>query len=47
MTIKNLIVQIEQLKNEIAVMQVQMNRAGEDREKENREFQQTVADQRA
>ena len=47
MTIKTLIVQIEQLKNEIAVMQVQMNRAGEDREKENKELQQTVADQRA
>merc|ERR1719174_1808830 len=28
-------------------MQVQMKRAGEDREKENKEFQQTVADQRA
>ena len=47
MTIKTFIVHIEQLKNEIAVMQVQMKRAGEDREKENKEFQQTVADQRA
>jgi len=28
-------------------MQVQMKRAGEDREKENKDFQQTVADQRA
>merc|ERR1719353_586208 len=28
-------------------MQVQMKRAGEDREKENKEFQSTVADQRA
>ena len=28
-------------------MQVQMKRAGEDREKQNKEFQQTVADQRA
>merc|ERR1719408_789037 len=28
-------------------MQVQMKRAGEDREKENKEFQMTVADQRA
>ena len=28
-------------------MQVQMKRAGKDREKENNEFQQTVADQRA
>jgi len=27
-------------------MQVQMKRAGEDREKENKEFQTTVADQR-
>merc|ERR1711924_352854 len=34
-------------KAEIAEMQVQMKRAGEDREKENKEFQQTVADQRA
>merc|ERR1712160_46708 len=34
-------------KSEIAEMQVQMKRAGEDREKENKEFQQTVADQRA
>merc|ERR1711953_1644396 len=32
---------------EIAEMQVQMKRAGEGREKENREFQTTVADQRA
>merc|ERR1719265_410863 len=34
-----------QLKTEIAELQVQMKRAGEDREKENKEFQQTVADQ--
>merc|ERR1712151_911120 len=34
-------------KSEIAEMQVQMKRAGEDREKENKEFQTTVADQRA
>merc|ERR1719482_2576550 len=38
---------IETLKAEIAEMQVQMKRAGEDREKENKEFQETVADQRA
>ena len=36
MTIKTLIVQIEQLKNEIAVMQVQMQCAGEGHEKESR-----------
>jgi len=47
MTIKTLIAEIDQLKAEIAEMQVQMKRAGEDREKENKEFQQTVADQRA
>jgi len=38
---------LEQLKAEIAELQVQMKRAGEDREKENKEFQMTVADQRA
>merc|ERR1711907_220666 len=37
----------ERLKSEISEAQVQMKRAGEDREKENKEFQQTVADQRA
>merc|ERR1719181_2118856 len=47
MTIKQLTEAIEQLKAEIAEMQVQMKRAGEDREKENKEFQTTVADQRA
>merc|ERR1712151_985079 len=31
---------------EIAEMQVQLKRAGEDREKQNKEFQTTVADQR-
>jgi len=35
------------LKAEIAEMQVQMKRAGEDREKQNHEFQMTVSDQRA
>merc|ERR1719327_301490 len=38
---------IETLKAEIAEMQVQLKRAGEDREKQNKEFQMTVADQRA
>jgi len=38
---------IEELKGEIAEMQVQMKRAGEDREKENKDFQLTIADQRA
>jgi len=47
MTIDELAKAIETLKAEIAEMQVQMKRAGEDREKENKEFQQTVADQRA
>ena len=47
LTIKTLTSEIDTLKSEIAEMQVQMKRAGEDREKENKEFQQTVADQRA
>jgi len=38
---------INVLKGEIADMQKQLKRAGEDREKENKEFQMTVADQRA
>merc|ERR1719482_1312091 len=46
-TIKALTDAIDQLKAEIAEMQVQLKRAGEDREKENKEFQMTVADQRA
>merc|ERR1719199_2059886 len=46
-TIKSLTEAIDTLKSEIAEMQVQLKRAGEDREKENKEFQQTVADQRA
>merc|ERR1712099_95815 len=45
-TIAALTEAIEQLKAEIADMQVQLKRAGEDREKENKEFQMTVADQR-
>merc|ERR1719201_1410663 len=47
MTIKTLTDAINTLKSEISEMQVQMKRAGEDREKQNKEFQQTVADQRA
>merc|ERR1719458_207828 len=46
MTIKTLTEEIDKLKAEIAEMQLQMKRAGEDREKENKEFQTTVADQR-
>jgi len=47
LTIKQLTEAIDQLKADIAEMQVQLKRAGEDREKQNREFQMTVADQRA
>merc|ERR550537_769198 len=47
MTIDELTKAIETLKAEIADLQVQLKRAGEDREKENKEFQMTVADQRA
>merc|ERR1712151_716527 len=46
MTIQALTEAIDTLKAEIAEMQVQLKRAGEDREKENKEFQTTVADQR-
>merc|ERR1719401_3033122 len=46
LTIKELTKAIEGLKAEIAEMQVQLKRAGEDREKENKEFQSVVADQR-
>merc|ERR1719416_302651 len=45
-TIEALAKAIETLKAEIAEMQVQLKRAGEDREKQNKEFQMTVADQR-
>ena len=38
---------IDTLKSEISEMQVQLKRAGEDRELQNKEFQTTVADQRA
>jgi len=47
LTIKTLTNDIDTLKSEVAEMQVQMKRAGEDREKENKEFQQVIADQRA
>jgi len=47
LTIKQLTEAIDTLKSEVAEMQVQLKRAGEDREKENKEFQTTVADQRA
>ena len=47
LTIKTLTAEIDILKTEVGEMQVQMKRAGEDREKQNKEFQQTVADQRA
>jgi len=47
MTIQQLAKSIDTLKAEIAEMQVQMKRAGEDRERENKEFQTTVSDQRA
>merc|ERR1719178_410116 len=45
--IKQLTSAIDTLKAEVAETQVQLKRAGEDREKENKEFQMTVADQRA
>merc|ERR1719456_1310210 len=43
-TIEKLTRAIESLKAEVAELQVQMKRAGEDREKENKEFQQTISD---
>merc|ERR1740130_527134 len=46
-TIDALTKAIDTLKSEIAEMQVQMKRAGEGREKQNKEFQMTVADQQA
>merc|ERR1719326_2634373 len=47
MTIKQLTEALEQLQSEISELQVQLKRAGEDREKQNKEFQMTIADQRA
>jgi len=46
-TIKTLTAAIDTLKSEISEAQTQMKRAGEDREAQNKEFQMTVADQRA
>jgi len=46
-TIDELTKSIAQLEAEIAEMQTQIKRAGEDRELENKDFQTTVADQRA
>jgi len=46
MQIKTLTEALDTLKAEIAEMQTQLKRAGEDREKQNQEFQMTVADQR-
>merc|ERR1719267_194493 len=47
MTMKQLGEAVNALKSEISELQTQLKRAGEDREKENKEFQATVADQRA
>merc|ERR1719421_700231 len=47
MTIDTITKELETLKAEIAELQVQLKRAGEDREIENKDFQGTVADQRA
>merc|ERR1719281_1349928 len=47
MTIEDLTKSIDTLKAEIKEMQFQFQRAGEDREKENMEFQSVVADSRA
>merc|ERR550514_2636765 len=46
-TIETLAKEIEALQKEVAEMQVQLKRAGEDRELENKDFQGVVADQRA
>jgi len=45
-TIAKLTQEIETLKSEIGEMQVQLKRAGEDREQQNKEFQMVVTDQR-
>lgn len=45
-TIQELTDAVQALQGEITEMTVQMKRAGEDREKENKDFQLTVADQR-
>jgi len=46
-TIDKLTKEIDGLKAQIAELQLQMKRAGEDREKQNKEFQDVIADQRA
>merc|ERR1719287_175719 len=46
MTIDELTKAIATLESEIAEMQTQLKRTGEDREAENKDFQTTVADQR-
>merc|ERR1719506_3209577 len=46
-TIDNLAKEIADLKTQVADGQVAMKRAGEDRELENKDFQLTIADQRA
>merc|ERR1719401_953709 len=47
MTIKQLADAIATLQSEISELQVQLKHAGEDREKQNKEFQMVVSDQRA
>jgi len=47
MQIDELSKSIEEMKGEIKEMKFQLRRAGEDREKQNKEFQAVVADQRA
>jgi len=47
LTVDSLTKELEALKAEVADLQTQMKRAGEDREKQNAEFQTVVADQRA
>merc|ERR1719261_1327765 len=46
-TIETLTKEIEALTKEVAEMQIQLKRAGEDRELENNDFQKVIADQRA
>merc|ERR1719310_1615460 len=47
MTLNTVSKEIEVVKAEVAEMTIQMKHAGEDREKENKEFQVVIADQRA
>merc|ERR1719161_3030285 len=46
-TIDKLTKEIAELKSEVAAAQTALKRAGEDRELENKDFQLTIADQRA